>query len=95
MLRAVSERGQDQPQCGDRGDDPFTAVLIPNPSLQSALSGLIGGSSTQTNQRLTLAQHTRRHIKERRLSTSAGGNYCFARSLQSQVREEGLQEGGG
>lgn len=32
----------DQLRCDHRGVDLSTAVLIPNPSLQSVLSGLIG-----------------------------------------------------
>lgn len=37
-----SRKGGDQPQCDHRGADLSITALIPNPSLQSALSGLIG-----------------------------------------------------
>lgn len=37
-----SRKGGDQPRSDHRGADPSIAGLIPNPSLQSALSGLIG-----------------------------------------------------
>lgn len=36
-----SQKSGDQPQCDRRGADLSTAALIPNPSLQRALSGLI------------------------------------------------------
>lgn len=38
----ISQKSGDQPQCDHRGADLSITALIPNPSLQSELSGFIG-----------------------------------------------------